>query len=749
MKDKVVAKYKKKNRKNYSKTKQRRKVLFYFMSISSIIYILWRFFFTLPFDYGVLAMVCGLLLFISELIAVVEGILNQNAFADSVVPDMPIISDDMFPEVDILIATHTEEKELLYKTVNACKFLKYPDKNKINIYLCDDTNRPEIKSLADEMQINYITILNNKHAKAGNLNNAINKTNSPLIVTLDADMIAKSDFLLKTVPYFFLPKYKKNKKGDFVLKEAHEIDELEKIGFVQTPQTFYNPDMFQFNLFAEKNIPNEQDYFFREVNVGKNATNSPIYAGSNTVISREALNSIGGIRTGTITEDFATGMDIQAKGYTCIAIPDPLVSGLSPTTIESLIKQRVRWGRGCVQTLLRPKFFFSKISLSAKLSYFACLLYWTTFFRRTVYIFSPILYTVFGICLVNLNINEYLLIGLPTYLIYNISLKKLSRGKIDFRWSNTVDTILAPYLVIPILLETFGIKLKKFNVTEKSNKVAKNTRFIYALPNIIFLSASVIGIIFTLDSIIFGGFYFNLIILYWLLINSYFLFMSIIFMLGRTNYRDSERFEVSIPVEIIEENNTYNGTVVDISETGLSFTLDNPIFFNSKEKLVIKIKDRQYNAMLSAKIVHTVAIDNHMFKYNLIVTDIDDENKKEYFGLIYDRNFVFATTIKTKGIEDMLLFFKKKSQKTVTSNRLLLRVVLDKKYKTDSGKSFYIYDFNGQYLSSTQNISSVNVYIVDDVLITARNTKKVVQGKYLYEIENWESVVKKLKKKFN
>ena len=60
------------------------------------------------------------------------------------------------------------------------------------------------------------------------------------------------------------------------------------------------------NLYYENSVPNEQDYFFREINVGRNKANAPIYAGSNTLISREALELVGGIATGTITEDFET-----------------------------------------------------------------------------------------------------------------------------------------------------------------------------------------------------------------------------------------------------------------------------------------------------------------------------------------------------------------------------------------------------------------------------------------------------------
>ncbi len=136
------------------------------------------------------------------------------------------------------------------------------------------------------MGVGYITRPDNKHAKAGNLNNAMKFTIGDLLLTLDADMIVRDDFLLKTVPFF--------------------IND-EKMAFVQAPHQFYNPDTFQYNMFSEGKIPNEQDFFHTSIQNGRSKYNAVIYAGSNTLISRQALNETGGFETGTITEDIAPG----------------------------------------------------------------------------------------------------------------------------------------------------------------------------------------------------------------------------------------------------------------------------------------------------------------------------------------------------------------------------------------------------------------------------------------------------------
>jgi len=86
-----------------------------------------------------------------------------------------------------------------------------------------------------------------------------------------------------------------------------DLPEKEQIhlGLLQTPQCFYDPDVFQHALYSEKRAPNEQDFFYRTIEPAKTSTNSVIYGGSNTVLSRAALDKIGGFYTESITEDFA------------------------------------------------------------------------------------------------------------------------------------------------------------------------------------------------------------------------------------------------------------------------------------------------------------------------------------------------------------------------------------------------------------------------------------------------------------
>ena len=717
---------------------KRKKLWFWLMTVTSVIYILWRLFFTLPLHAGIVSLVAGIALFVAEFISMLEAVIHYICMSKNKAPEFPVIPESDYPHVDVLIATHSEEPELLFKTINGCKHMEYPDPAKVHIYLCDDNDRPEMAKLAQKMGVGYFGLSGNKLAKAGNLNNALSKTDSPLVVTFDADMIPRSNFLMETVPYFSLPEMILD-HGEWRKRTEEEINPDYKIGFVQTPQSFYNPDLFQFNFFAESNIPNEQDYFFKEVNVGRNSSNSAIYAGSNTVISRQALEEVGGIRTKTITEDFATGIDIQAKGYTCFAIDEVLASGLAPDDFPNLLKQRQRWGRGCVQTIRSSRFLFGKLPFLSKLSYLSCLLYWWTFLRRIVYILSPILFTVFGVLVVRTELWGILLIWLPSYLIYNHSLRLLSGKVRDQKWSNIVDTILCPYMILPILAETFGIRMRTFFVTSKEKTGTRSAKIIYAIPHLILLAASIVGIYFSIERMMLYKSILGLVVLFWLCMNTYFLTMAVFFLLGRINYRSSQRFQAEIPVTFSVGTRRVHGTTCDISENGLSFVTDFPEFIHGI--VDFELRDGKWAARVSGEVVQVGQFGNQ-WKYGVKLAELPFEEKQNYAQIVFDRLPTLATEIKTSAAKDLMVFFKRKTASSVLSQRKLPRIPLDASLKTDSGETVHVSNYNYQYMLLTGTVPgpAFDVYMGNTVLHLKKTPSSVGGKDTLFEIENWENI---------
>ena len=74
-----------------------------------------------------------------------------------------------------------------------------------------------------------------------------------------------------------------------------------------------------------------------------------------------------------------------------------MASGLTPVDIPSMIKQRVRWAQGVVQSVRNIHLITNKnLSFGQKIVYLNSYLYWWSFSRRLVFILAPICYTLLG-----------------------------------------------------------------------------------------------------------------------------------------------------------------------------------------------------------------------------------------------------------------------------------------------------------------------------------------------------------------
>ena len=589
----------------------------------SVMYLYWRIRYSIPTKAGIFAVVCNIILLIVEVFGFIESlILYANLISIRTYP-LPKIEDKEYPDVDIFIATYNEPTDLLYKTVNACKHLSYPDESKVHIWICDDNRRAEMRALAEKMKVGYFDRPDNEGAKAGNLNHALSLTSAPYVVTLDADMIVKSDFLLKTIPYF-------------VRAEKDGV----KLGLLQTPQCFYEPDVFQYALYSEKNAPNEQDFFYRTIEVAKTSTNSVIYGGSNTVIARRALKDSGGFYTGSITEDFATGLLLESKGYVSLGLAEPLASGKTPDTFKEHIKQRIRWGRGVISTARKLKIFRRKgLSIFQKMSYWSSVVYWYSPVKNLIYILSPLMFAVFAVPVFECTLADLLLFWLPMFVMQDLCLRAYSKNSVSLKWSGIYETSVMPFLLTPVIKEFFGITTSKFAVTDKSGKLAKKSRDMKSMaPFLILIALSVIGIIrilFMID----GMESMSLLILgFWIIRNLYFLIMSLFLVDGRDG--DEEEVVVSdaeLAVIKKDDSKQFEGITTRLTPHGIKVYLDETADFQIGDKVDVCVYHNDLEAELGCVITGILKLKRaDSVIYSLEILDYK-EGDGNYLQVLFDR----------------------------------------------------------------------------------------------------------------
>lgn len=623
----------------------RQTLLFAFTGVLLVIYLLWRLLFTLPLEDGLLQLIFGILLLTAEGVTIMTTfeLYYRKMKEGSGRLDQPVIPKSEYPDVDVFIATHNEPCDVLYKTCSACTYMEYPDRSKVHIYLCDDSCRPEVRALAEKLGVGYLGAEDNRHAKSGNLNHALSQTHSPLIATFDADMIPRSTFLMDTVPYFLLPDY--IRENDIWRRRTpQERDDKLKIGLIQTPQSFYNLDLFQLNLFAENVIPNEQDFFSMEVNRMRNSSNSCAYTGSNTLILRKGLEEIGGFPYHTITEDFETSCRLQMAGYITYATDKIGAHGLSTTDVASMMKQRIRWGRGVIQSIQNTHAIFShKLPLGSRITYLTVFLYWWSFFNRLIFILAPILFALFDFRVVNCSLMQLLVFWLPAYFFYSLSMKRLSSNVRSQKWSQIIDTTFAPALVLPVFLETIHIREKKFKVTDKKKQKASSRALRYMLPHLFLILLSVLAILRFVHGKYGMALVYSAVIIYWLCYNLIALLYSVAFMIGRDMPRQAERIEAHEDVCVrIWTGGEIRGKTVNLSDTGVQICTREPLP-EDVALVELEIQSKNYRAVLDAKPVsrwqeQKDTGEETVYFTSFTVNPQEEHDRREFVQLIYDRD---------------------------------------------------------------------------------------------------------------
>lgn len=247
--------------------------------------------------------------------------------------------------VDVYICTYDEPPAVLEATLAGCALMTYPH----TTWLLDDGARPEIAELALAWNARYLTRPDKAHAKAGNINHALPRTEGEFVLVLDADHVPLPDALDTLVGYFEDP----------------------KVALVQTPHDFSNHDSIQHYDLGR----HEQSVFFSAICVGKDRHNAAFWCGSGALIRREALLSIGGVATDTIAEDFHTTIKLHRRGWRTHYDDRVIAQGRAPHDLAAYLLQRDRWARGnlAVFTTRESPLHARELTASQRMSYLASL----------------------------------------------------------------------------------------------------------------------------------------------------------------------------------------------------------------------------------------------------------------------------------------------------------------------------------------------------------------------------------------
>ncbi|MBZ9602957.1 glycosyltransferase [Phyllobacterium chamaecytisi] len=400
--------------------------------------------------------------FVVEVLAFSEVILflilmsryvDRSAEADALAPAFFGGHQRDLPTVDVFIPTYNEPLDVLERTIIGALALDYP-KDKLRVYVLDDMRRDWLKVYCEEKGAIHITRPDNSHAKAGNMNNGLKVSSGDFVAIFDADFVPYRHFLQRTLPLFIDP----------------------GIGIVQTPQHFFNVDPVQSNLGLENIWPDEQRLFFDEMAPSRDAWDVSFCCGSCSIARREALDTIGGFPTESITEDLLSTLSMLNKGYKTRYLNERLSMGLAAENLTGYFIQRERWCQGGIQTL----YLHNGPLRGPGLSLFQRIMFlpmsWIVQYPvRLTILIVPVVYLWIGaLPLYFTSVSEYLSHQLPVLAAYFLLMIWITPTRYLPVVSSAIGTF-ATFRMLPTvvssLIRPFG---KPFKVTPKGTGNEEN-----------------------------------------------------------------------------------------------------------------------------------------------------------------------------------------------------------------------------------------------------------------------------------
>ncbi|MGO4570418.1 UDP-forming cellulose synthase catalytic subunit [Microvirga sp. 2TAF3] len=459
-------------------------------------YVFWRTTNTLPPINELANYIPAILLYIAEMYCVMMLFLSLFVVS-SPLPSRrpPMIDEENLPSVDVFVPSYNESASLLATTLAAAKAMNYPA-DKMTVWLLDDggtdqkcesldktqaaearERRAELQALCAALGVNYLTRTKNLHAKAGNLNNALEHSTGDLIAVFDADHAPARSFLEETVGYFSTEK---------------------NLFLVQTPHFFINPDPLERNLGTFQTMPSENEMFYGIIQRGLDKWNAAFFCGSAAVLRREALQETNGFSGISITEDCETALELHSRGWKSIYVDKPLIAGLQPDSFASFIGQRSRWAQGMMQ-IMRYRFppFKRGLKLPQRLCYMSSTLFWFFPLTRFFFLVSPLCYLFFSLEIFTASGGEFLAYT-STYMMVNFMMQNYLYGRYRWPWISDLYEFIQTVYLLPAILSVIANPSKPtFKVTAKNESMIQSRVSELGAPFFVIFGILVLGVIAT------------------------------------------------------------------------------------------------------------------------------------------------------------------------------------------------------------------------------------------------------------
>jgi len=238
---------------------------------------------------------------------------------------------ETLPSYSIIVPTKNEES-VIRRCLDGIFNIDYP-KDKLQVIVVDGNSTDNTCTICSEFEQKYpenfkLIFEQTTQGKPAALNLALPYLTGDVVAVFDADSLPETNVLSKVTSYF-------NEK---------------KIMAIQGMTTSINE---RSNVLTRV-IAMEEKAWFQMLMSGREKLQLFVpLNGSCQFIRRSVLEELGGWDENSLTEDVELALRLVEKKHLIKYAPDVCSGQETPTMLRSLVKQRVRWYRGYMETALK------------------------------------------------------------------------------------------------------------------------------------------------------------------------------------------------------------------------------------------------------------------------------------------------------------------------------------------------------------------------------------------------------------
>lgn len=256
---------------------------------------------------------------------------------------------DYEPEVSVVVPCYNEEKNIK-NCLDAIYASDYP-KEKIEVVVVDDGSKDGTLKAVEDYGKGVMVVRGKHGGKSEALNLGVDKAKNEIIFTVDADTLIEKKTLKNLVQPFL----------------NAEVGATNGSCIARNKKSFWG--MFQ-------NIEYHYNNLIRK-SFSVLFNNGIWFYGAFACYRKKVLEKVGGFKKDSMTEDADIALEIYSAGYKTINVHDAIANVLVPGSLKALVKQRMRWWIGVLQSLKKNRKLFSFRSSPSILFLFVNQYWWS------------------------------------------------------------------------------------------------------------------------------------------------------------------------------------------------------------------------------------------------------------------------------------------------------------------------------------------------------------------------------------